>query len=69
MGPRISIVTLGVSDLSRSVRFYRDGLWLPLSEDLAAESLSVIGSMAGERELSDHFGVGAVLTSRRTGHG
>ena len=69
MGPRISIVTLGVSDLSRSVRFYRDGLGLPLSEDLAAESLSVIGNMFGERELSDHYGVGAVLTSRRGGHG
>ena len=26
MEPRISIVTLGVTDLARSVRFYRDGL-------------------------------------------
>lgn len=26
MEPRISIVTLGVADLTRSVRFYRDGL-------------------------------------------
>lgn len=32
MDPRISIVTLGVSDLPRSVRFYRDGLGLPLRE-------------------------------------
>lgn len=29
MEPRISIITLGVSDLSRSVKFYRDGLGLP----------------------------------------
>ena len=29
MEPRISLVTLGVSDLERSVRFYRDGLGLP----------------------------------------
>jgi catechol 2,3-dioxygenase-like lactoylglutathione lyase family enzyme len=29
MEPRISIVTLGVGDLERSVRFYRDGLGLP----------------------------------------
>ena len=36
---------------------------------MAAESLSVIGNMLGERELSDHFGVGAVLTSRRAGDG
>ena len=32
MEPRISIVTLGVSDLARSVRFYRDGQGLPLRE-------------------------------------
>jgi hypothetical protein len=29
MEPRISIVTLGVADLARSLRFYRDGLGLP----------------------------------------
>lgn len=29
MEPRISLVTLGVSDLERSFRFYRDGLGLP----------------------------------------
>ena len=29
MDPRISIITLGVSDLERSTRFYRDGLGLP----------------------------------------
>jgi hypothetical protein len=29
MEPRISIITLGVSDLKRSVIFYRDGLGLP----------------------------------------
>ena len=32
MEPRISIITLGVSDLPRSVRFYRDRLGLPLRE-------------------------------------
>ncbi len=31
MEPRISIITLGVSDLHRSVKFYRDGLHLPTS--------------------------------------
>lgn len=30
MEPRISLITLGVSDLPASVRFYRDGLGLPL---------------------------------------
>jgi catechol 2,3-dioxygenase-like lactoylglutathione lyase family enzyme len=29
MEPRISIITLGVSDLPRSIAFYRDGLGLP----------------------------------------
>ncbi len=29
MEPRISIVTLGVEDLERSLKFYRDGLGLP----------------------------------------
>ena len=33
MEPRISIVTLGVADLSRAVQFYRDGLGLPLRDD------------------------------------
>ncbi len=30
MEPRISIITLGVTDLPRTVEFYRDGLGLPL---------------------------------------
>lgn len=29
MEPRISIITLGVSDLQRSIQFYQDGLELP----------------------------------------
>jgi len=29
MEPRISLITLGVRDLERSLRFYRDGLGLP----------------------------------------
>lgn len=32
MEPRISIIALGVADLERSVRFYRDGLGLPRRE-------------------------------------
>ena len=33
MEPRISIITLGVDDLQRSVEFYRDGLGLPLVDE------------------------------------
>ncbi|MEW6268542.1 MAG: VOC family protein [Thermodesulfobacteriota bacterium] len=29
MEPRITLITLGVADLARAVRFYRDGLGLP----------------------------------------
>ncbi|MBM7648172.1 catechol 2,3-dioxygenase-like lactoylglutathione lyase family enzyme [Bacillus ectoiniformans] len=29
MKPRISVITLGVDDLDRSLKFYRDGLGLP----------------------------------------
>ncbi len=29
MQPRITVITLGVDDLERSLRFYRDGLGLP----------------------------------------
>jgi catechol 2,3-dioxygenase-like lactoylglutathione lyase family enzyme len=32
MEPRITIITLGVSDLQRSLRFYRDGLGLPVGD-------------------------------------
>ena len=31
MEPRISLITLGVKDLERSLRFYRDGLGFPTS--------------------------------------
>ena len=37
MKPRISYVTLGVDDLERAVRFYRDGLGLPTKGILGAE--------------------------------
>jgi hypothetical protein len=32
MEPRITLITLGVSDLDRSIHFYRDGLKLPLRD-------------------------------------
>jgi catechol 2,3-dioxygenase-like lactoylglutathione lyase family enzyme len=31
MEPRVSLITLGVSDLERAIRFYRDGLGWPMS--------------------------------------
>ena len=32
MEPRITLITLGVTDLERSIRFYRDGLELPMMD-------------------------------------
>lgn len=32
MDPHITLVTLGVSDLDESIRFYRDGLGLPMQD-------------------------------------
>lgn len=37
MQPRISLVTLGVENLERSVAFYRDGLGLPTSGIMGTE--------------------------------
>ncbi len=37
MKPRISYVTLGVDDLERALRFYRDGLGLPTKGILGAD--------------------------------
>jgi len=37
MKPRISLITLGVDDLERSVRFYRDGLGLKTEGIVGAE--------------------------------
>jgi catechol 2,3-dioxygenase-like lactoylglutathione lyase family enzyme len=37
MKPRITLITLGVDDLERSLRFYRDGLGLPTEGIVGAE--------------------------------
>lgn len=37
MKPRITVITLGVEDLQRSLNFYRDGLGLPTQGIIGAE--------------------------------
>ena len=37
MKPSISVITLGVSDLARSLAFYRDGLGLPTAGIIGRE--------------------------------
>ncbi len=40
MEPRISIITLGVTDLPRSIEFYRNGLGLPIRHEEDTESIA-----------------------------
>lgn len=37
MRPAISVLTIGVDDIDRSLRFYREGLGLPASDPIGAE--------------------------------
>ncbi len=48
MQPRISMITLGVTDLERSIRFYGDGLGLPRMESAPTVAFfSLNGSWLG----------------------
>lgn len=47
MEPRITVLTLGVSDLERSLAFYRDGLGLP-EVDAVIEPARRAGATVGE---------------------
>lgn len=46
MKPKLSLITLGVADLDRSLRFYRDGLGLP-TEDYDPEAGVVFFRLEG----------------------
>ncbi|MFI5266967.1 MAG: VOC family protein [Chloroflexota bacterium] len=65
MEPRISVVTLGVSDLPRSIRFYRDGLGWPSGvndgEDVAFFQLGggTVLSLFGREDLAKDANVAA----------
>ncbi len=55
-------VTIATSALGRAGRRSIDHI--ALSENLVAESLSVVSNIAGGSKLSDHFGVAAMLSIR-----
>lgn len=67
MEARVSIITLGVSDLGASVSFYRNGLRLPFLADKSSEGIAFFelnrGSLwlalYGVRALADDAGVAA----------
>jgi catechol 2,3-dioxygenase-like lactoylglutathione lyase family enzyme len=47
MQPRITVVTLGVDDLERALRFYHDGLGLP-TEGIIGKELAY-GALAAQQ--------------------
>ena len=47
MQPQISVITLGVNDLEKSLAFYRDGLGWPTKGIVATELHDVISGAAG----------------------
>jgi catechol 2,3-dioxygenase-like lactoylglutathione lyase family enzyme len=38
MKPRVTVITVGVDDLEKSLRFYRDGLGLPTKAELPGQT-------------------------------
>ena len=61
MEPRISIITLGVSDLARSYRFYKEGLGLPTTrspdeEIIFFQTTGVCLALYPIEELADDVG-------------
>jgi catechol 2,3-dioxygenase-like lactoylglutathione lyase family enzyme len=66
--PRISIITLGVSDLARSVRFYRDGLGLPLG-DQGSDAIAFFETAGTWLALFPHAALAADATVPSDGAG
>ena len=63
MKPRISLITLGVGDFERSLRFYRDGLGWPadVQDDIAFFQLnSVVLALYPRHKLAEDATVGPV---------
>lgn len=52
MDPRISIVTLGVSDLARSTAFYRDAFGFALLQDKSSPQISFFAVNRGSLRLA-----------------
>lgn len=61
MQPRISMITLGVADLERAIRFYRDGLGLPQLESPPSVAFFTLNGswlgLYGREALAEDVGV------------
>ena len=76
MQPRLNIITLGVKDLAKAIRFYRDGLGWPLSGasvgDFALFKLTTGTALAlyprkllaEDAKLKDHGGFGGITLAQ-----
>ena len=67
MEARISIVTLGVKDLERSVKFYRDGLGLPT--DYASGNIAFFQTLGTQLALHPHEALADDAMVSSEGHG
>jgi hypothetical protein len=79
MDQRVTLITLGVADLERAIRFYRDGLgWVPSSASQAGEvaffQVGGIGlalwsraSLAGDARVADGGGWGGIALAQNHG--
>jgi uncharacterized protein len=63
MQPRISMITLGVTDLARAIHFYREGLGLPQMESPPSVAFFTLNGswlgLYGRESLAEDVGVSA----------
>ena len=65
--PRISIITLGVSDLQRSLRFYQDGLRLPFQD--SSDEIAFFGTSGTWLAIHPRSMLGQDAGAQPDGHG
>ncbi|MFW5956369.1 MAG: VOC family protein [Halorhabdus sp.] len=69
MEPRLTVLTLGVEDVDRTVAFYRDGLDLPVLEEIGEFVCFELNGFALAVYPKDEHAAGANLHPAETGTG